>query len=137
MYINNLHSEEKLKKKGVFYLGWQSTMTEFKTCDKRLIKIEDGMVEKTQDKCPDDSGPGAASQPIKGTIGAIDLENRMIEIKEEKGTTRKLFFPKVAEQSRLPLEKFKVGDSITVFVPTEGRADFGKTGGIGTMQLKP
>ena len=49
--------EERLRKKGADYLGWQTAKTKFTLCDKKLIDIGDGNVEKSQDKCAQPPGP--------------------------------------------------------------------------------
>lgn len=59
-------AEEMLIKKEAKYLGWQTAKDEFTTCSKNVIKIGDGRIEKTDEKCeePQPPAPAAPAPPI-------------------------------------------------------------------------
>lgn len=114
----NIDAEEFLHKGDAKYLGWQTSKSKFTTCATKVIDIEDGTVEKTQEKCH--KSPGPAPTSMVGTITKIDAASRAITVGSKEGTVvkeRTLFYPEVAERPGRRLAELKVGEQVTISIP--------------------
>lgn len=121
-----MFSEEKLRKNGVTYLGWQTGNNQFTTCGKKTVSIENGKIDETPEKCPKEGGPSVTSQaPIKlvGTVASFDAQARTVDVKDSKGEIFKLFVPASAEKGTTGFQNIRLGESVTIIVPVPGRAD--------------
>jgi hypothetical protein len=121
-----LLSEEKLRKNGVTYLGWQTGNNQFTTCGKKTVSIENGKIDETPEKCPKEGGPDVAgNKPITliGTVAAFDVQARTVDVKDSKGEVFKLFVPASAEKGTTGFQNIRLGESVTMSVPVPGRAD--------------
>lgn len=124
-------AEEILIKRRVKYLGWQTSKDKFITCYKNIIEIEDGRIEKTNDKCPKRFGPGPLV--VSGTIEGVDVYNKTFKVRTKEGREiSNLFYPGatidvMTKSGNLTgKQKFydlKTGDRVRVTVPIPGRAE--------------
>jgi hypothetical protein len=119
---SSVNAEEFLQKGDAKYLGWQTSKAKFTTCASKVIDIENGTVEKTQEKCKRPPGPAPAS--MVGTITRIDLPSRAIAI-TKGGKERNLYYPEIAERPGRRLEELKVGEWVTVSVPMAAVGEIG------------
>lgn len=112
--INGAFAEEWLvnpNNRGERILGWKSSNTEFKDCQKQIRQIGAWQTEDAAIKCPRSplNGPPRA---IIGTIINIDKETNNLTIKDENGTI-KLFFPDAG--------KLESDRKVKAVVPMDGR----------------
>jgi hypothetical protein len=122
---SRLSGEEKLKKNGVTYLGWQTGTNQFTTCNKKQLSIEPGKIDVTPEKCADSGGPNVARHApitVVGTVASVDVKTRTISLKNDKGEFFKLFVPVSAEKYG-SLRNLQIGEPVTVEIPVTGRAD--------------
>lgn len=105
-------AEEMLEKGSSRFLGWQTSKTEFTTCDKNPMPIETGRVLKTIAKC---QGPVFAVDEKTFTVTAIDTDNRMLHVVDKKGAPWNVYYPEVAEKpNSLKFGWLKPGQEIGV-----------------------
>jgi hypothetical protein len=112
------------------YLGWAQPEGNFLTCRKTTITIGQGKIEKTQEKCPPDSGPtfffglGPSSFRLVGEVDGINTTTKTLKVKEEFGGTKAFYYlPADLGPKSISLDDIKVGDKITITGPMQGRAD--------------
>ncbi len=109
--------EEHLNKNKFKYLGWRTGKDEFKLCDEEVMKIGDGTIKKTSEKCLKDGGLKPMVK-LFGSVTMIDQPNLVFQIKDLKGNTYKFFFPEGKKQ----LGDLKIEERVMVTVPISGRA---------------
>ena len=106
-------AEDMLEKSAIRYLGWQTSVTEFTTCEKSVLKIDAGKVSKTMAKC---EGPVFAV--LRGqmfTVNAVDAESRIFNMTDEKGNSLSAYYPLVAEKpSTMKFDSIKPGQKVDV-----------------------
>jgi hypothetical protein len=110
-------AEELLIKKDLKYLGWVTGTDEFKTCDETIMKVGDGRIEKTNDRCSTDGRPKLIVR-LTGEVTMVDQPNMVFAIKDLRGHLYKLFF----HQGEKELKGLRIGDEVIVTVPIPGRA---------------
>lgn len=86
----SIKGEEKLNKFPAKYLGWVISKEDFKTCSENIIKVEYGIIEKTDEKCKRDKPPGPLIS--KGKIKNIDLGKQIFAIETDKGQHKEFFY---------------------------------------------
>lgn len=120
--VSSGQAEEFLHKKNAKYLGWQKSEKEFTACDQKVLQIDDGKVEKTEEKCKKPPGPGPST--VTGKIAELMANKRMFTVKDSAGKVTVFFYPELAEgKGSVPFEKLQIGETVAVTAPIAGRAD--------------
>jgi hypothetical protein len=121
---DRLLAEEMLHKKQARYLGWQTAKDKFTACDKTVIKIEDGKVEKTDRKCKRPNPPPLGRPPEVGIVRDSNTRDRTITLETKDGRAQTFFYPNSNEEAGgIPLEQVRAGHKVIVSSPVAGRAE--------------
>ena len=98
-----LLAEEILNKQGKRWLGWQTSVIEFKTCDGTAMSTKGASIEATSDKCRDPK----KAPPVQfvGKITSVDSEKQLLVMEVDRA------YGKGSNQAT-PTK----GDTISVFV---------------------
>ena len=118
---------ERLTKGEKEFYGWQTSKTEFTTCNNAVVTIDDGQIVKTGRECPE--RPPINAVTYHGTIVNVVLgpdstgaNVAEIDLKTNDGVTRELFVPAtVIEQVDIDLLKTQKDVSVVTYLA--GRAE--------------
>lgn len=117
-------AEEILVTKDGIHLGWVISKDRFMTCQKIVMEIGEGSVEKIIDRCPS----FGEVPTVKGLIDGINAPNQILSIRDEAGEIQRLFYFETVEEYGKPLLKdLEKGDEIVITVPVPGR--------VGSIQI--
>lgn len=104
-----------IQKNGAKYLGWRVDKAEFKTCAKDSLKVADGRIAPTNDKCPTNEPP-----PFVFTEGKVERVDAMAGKIQVVTPGEKLQLEMKGADSRKILEVLKPGDDIGIKYSTKG-----------------
>jgi hypothetical protein len=113
--------EELLVKGESKFLGWKTGIDDFKTCKKRSMRIENGKIEKTNQKCEEST---LRPTMVRGEVEQVDESKRTVRIRDAQGVSHKVFYaePGLAGDD-IGSMGLKAGDKVVATVPVEGRAE--------------
>jgi len=114
--------EELLIKKEAKYLGWRAGVHEFTTCARNVLKIGDGEIRDTDEKC--ENRPGPSPFMSRGTVESVNLTGRALLFKDASGEKYYVHYPQRAEAvGNVRLMDLRTGDKVSVIGPVKGRAE--------------
>jgi hypothetical protein len=120
--IRFFHAEEVLLKQKVKYLGWQTATDKFAACDKTVLEIADGRVEKTTERCRREGGPGVVMM-WNGTVDKVSTTEQAFTLIDAKGKRIDFYVPMGGAITWENLKSLKKGDKVSVSGPVPGRAE--------------